>query len=429
MRRFLALLILALPLCLSAQNTKVWEEVRADHQLASGPDRVYPFDAPKLSKRPKGFREAYVSVYARHGSRYAYTKRAYTFLRDAMNSAAEEDNLTPYGDSLRNILEPFFNIAINRTGDLTPLGWQQHTRIAATMLKSFPKAFPRKAVVDACVSPSMRSAMSMTAFCLSLAKNRPDLQIYEHQSLDDIYATRPNLGNPLPTYKRICPPNPLTESVEDFFERKVDWKAILGKIFINPESVLGNSSAFHAMDNVYMLVAGMNSLDESIVPDVSGIFTADEFASMWEVDNYMRFKEYYNYLGSCCSVWDDIVAKADARLAARKRGADLRFGHDHVVQTLLMIANIQDFGHFAETPDELAMWYQTYNSPMATNLQLVFYTPKRKNKSVLVKLLLNGRETYFSGLEPVKGPYYSWDDLKAFLAERTSLFCERIPIK
>ncbi|MBO4427376.1 MAG: hypothetical protein J5771_02680 [Bacteroidales bacterium] len=429
MKRVLVLLILALPLCLSAQNTKVREEVRADHQLASGPDRLYPFDAPKLTKRPRGYREAYVSVYARHGSRYAYTKKTYTFLRDAMNEAAENDNLTPYGDSLRNILEPFFNVAINRTGDLTRKGWQQHTRIAATMLKSFPKAFPRHAVIDACVSPSMRSAMSMTAFCLSLGQKRPDLKIYEHQSHDDIYATRPNHGNPLPAYKQICQPNPLTEDIEDFLIRKVDWKAILGRIFINPEAVVGDRSLFRSMDYLWMLVAGMNSLDDDIVPDVSGIFTADEFAAMWEVDNYHRFQEYYNYLGSCCSVWDDIVEKADARLASKSRGADLRFGHDHVIQTLLMIANIRDFGHFVDNTDELAMWYQTYYSPMATNLQLVFYTPRRKNKPVLVKLLLNGSESCFSGLEPVKGPYYNWDELKYFLAERTAGFCERIPIK
>ena len=100
--------------------------------------------------------------------------------------------------------------------------------------------------------------------------------------------------------------------------------------------------------------------------------------------------------------------------------------------TLLMIADIEDSGTIPENPDELCYWFQTFRSPKAANLQLVFYAPKgwpeeqQKDRGdkpqILVKLLLNGEESRFGKLETVQGPYYRWDDLKAYLQARTHLF-------
>ena len=429
MKRLSTILLAVLICCLyaTAQRTGVWDEVRADHRLASGLDNVYSFDVPALSKRPRGYREFYISHYGRHGSRYAYTAKTYNCLKNAMEAASLDDNLTEYGKFLKEELAPFFKTVEYRVGDLSPLGWQQQKRIAQVMVKSFPRAFRRGAVVDACVSPSMRSAMSMTSLCLSLGQLRPKMSIYEHQSIEDIQATRPNHGGHNPfAYNSIFPPSPCTEPIADYLERKLDLDAILGRIFKNPQKIDFGATRVWVADYLYMLVGGMHSLEGYVdIPDVSGIFTNEEYAAMWEVDNYLRYHEYYKYQGTCCSIYDDIIAKADARIASGKRGADLRFGHDHVMMALLMIADINDFGHPVDNADDLALWFQTFESKMGTNLQLVFYKPCRKGKPILVKLLFNGVEARFSGLEPVNGPYYAWEDLKEFLNSRTALFCDR----
>ena len=170
----------------------------------------------------------------------------------------------------------------------------------------------------------------------------------------------------------------------------------------------------------------MASIPEEERLDVDGIFTAEEYARLWEVDNYERFQEYIDYRTSCSSIVDDIIAKADARLAGNSRGADLRFGHDHVVMALLMIMDIDGFGFVPDSVDDIVNTFQTFRSPMAANMQFVFYTPKKGKKGdVLVKLLLNGEEASLGSLAPVDGPYYEWSAVKDYLNSRTALFVRR----
>lgn len=428
MRKILLLLLSASLLAsttLYGQYDGVWQEVRENRLLASGQDNVYPMQKQKLTRRPRGYRERFVSMYSRHGSRYAYTSKTYDFLKENLSRAERDSNLTEYGAALAKELAPFFETVRYRVGDLSPLGWNQLAWIARTMKESFPRAFSRGASVDACVSPSMRSALSMSSFCLALGQACPGVRIYEHQSIEDLPAARPNRGNPF-AYADAYAPFPIQESPEQFCERKIDYDAVFGKIFKDPSRVECQDGRIWALDYLYMLVAGMNSLPQEIVPDVSGIFSAEEFVQMWEVDNYLRFREYYKYLSTCCSVYEDIIAKADARLKDGRRGADLRFGHDHVLLTLYMIANVEGYGNFPDKADDVALWFRNYITPMGGNMQLVFYTPRRSSKPVLVKLLVNGKESFFSGLKPVKGPYYDWEELKDFFGKRMDLF--RVPL-
>ena len=121
-----------------------------------------------------------------------------------------------------------------------------------------------------------------------------------------------------------------------------------------------------------------------------------------------------------------MMAKADAALAGGVRGADLRFGHDHVLMALLMIMDVDDFDQAPAAADDLVYYFQTFRSPMSTNLQLVFFAPK-KNKAgdVLVKVLLNGEEVRLGKLEPVSGPYYKWAEVREYLTGRVGLFVTR----
>ena len=179
--------------------------------------------------------------------------------------------------------------------------------------------------------------------------------------------------------------------------------------------------------NLYMLVAGMNSIPPEERLDLDPLLTDEEFAILWETDNYERFREYYPYCTTCSSIVDDMAAKADARLASGSAGADLRFGHDHVLMSLLMIMDINGAGVIPASAEDLVYHFSTTDSPMATNLQLVFYTPKcrKRGGEPLVKLLLNGEEARFGDLPTVQGPYYNWVDVRAYLRARTDLFVNR----
>ena len=407
----------------------VREEVLNDWNKCSGLDCVYDMSPKASTPAPKGYEATYVSHYGRHGSRYAYTKRAYTVLLDMLREGADAENLTPYGVELLSRLSEFWDFAEYRVGDLTPLGWEQHQYIAETMVKSFPKAFGKGCVVDAASSASTRSIVSMASFISAISRVSPKSEVYAHQSMMDIQATRPNQGGENPfRYQGPEAVFPYAESSEEFFLRRFpNYNDVLERMFKDPVKAVGSRTLYEKIFfNPYMFVAGMNSLPEDVRFDVSPLLTPEEYAVLWECDNYERLREYIKYRTSCSSIVQDVIDKADERLSEGSRDADLRFGHDHVVMALLMVMDVDDFAKYPSNPDDLVYVFQTFRSCMATNLQFVFYTPKKckGDAEPLVKLLFNGEEVRFGSLEPYDGPYYKWSELRAYLQERIALFVD-----
>ncbi|MBO4446943.1 MAG: phosphodiester glycosidase family protein [Bacteroidales bacterium] len=425
--RFISLaLLFTMAVAANAQRTGVREEVLADWNKCSGLDCLYDLSPKASTPAPKGYEAVYVSHYGRHGSRYAYTDKAYTVFLNMLADARRQGNLTPYGEDLLTRLMPFWDNVRDRVGDLTPLGWKQHAEIARTMVKSFPSAFGKGSVVDACASASARAIVSMSSFCASVSREAPAATVYAHQSVTDVQATRPNMGeNPL-RYVGPAAAFPYSERSEDFMRRRFpQYHDVLARLFKDPGKGLGMNNPYDAFFNIYMFIGGMNSLPEDVRVDVSGIVTPEEYAMLWEIDNYERFCEYRPYRTSCASIIDDMVLKADAALAGGRRGADLRFGHDHVVMSLLMLMDIDGFDIVPSNPDDLVYYFQTFRSCMAANIQYVFFAPKKGKGDVLVKVLLNGEEVRLGELETVSGPFYRWEDVKNYLAARTALYVTR----
>ncbi len=416
------------------------EVVLGDPFKSSGLDNIYDFDAQICTAAPKGYEAFYISHYGRHGSRYPYTATVATALLDLLHEAEGKENLSEYGSGLMARLELFMEKAGNHIGELTDLGRQQQYRLAGEMAERYPQAFRKGAVVTAQASSSSRSILSMASFCTALARKCPSIRIDQFQGFAETQATAPNMGrNPL----RIKGPglgNPYRESPAEFMQRRFPefTETVLGKMFRDPYAALGDRDVQYLMDHIYMLIGGMNSLPDGVRMDFSDIATPETLARMWELDNYQRFCEYIDYTASCCSVFKDIIERADARLAladhgraeGRAEGADLRFGHDHVLMSLLMIADIDSFGELPENPDELGHVFQTFRSPMAANLHFVFYRPKNGRGPILTGLSLNGQPARLSaldkelGLSPDESGFYRWDDVKAWFEKRFSQLCE-----
>ena len=426
MKKYL-IVAFSLLLCVTAgaQRLGVREEVRADWNKSSGLDCLLDLSPKAQTPVPKGYEAVYISHYGRHGSRFAYTGDAYSIILNMLAEGRKEGNLTPRGESLLNDLEPFWEYVQYRVGDLTEIGWNQHQEIARTMVKNYPTVFGKGSSVDACSSPSVRSIMSMSSCCAALSRLAPETSVYEHQGITDVQATRPNQGSNPFKYQGPEEVFPYPESSERFFLRHFpNYKDVLARFFKNPDKALGERNPYNVFFHLYMFVAGMNSLPQDVRIDVKDFFTVEEFATLWETDNYERFREYHAYRTPCSSIVDDMVEKASRRLAAGSRGADLRYGHDHVVMALEMIMDLDGFDRAPQNPDDLVYWFQTFRSPMAANIQFIFFNPKKgRSGDTLVKVLLNGEEAHLGDLEGF--PYYRWDDVKAYLNARTGKFVFR----
>ena len=426
-RRFFAVLLLFVAAGpLFAQRTTVFEEIRADENKRAGLDGVYRMQKVALTPAPKGYEPVYIAHYGRHGSRYAYSPKIFTDPMDALRKGSAEENLTPFGGRLLDTLEARWGKMQYLIGDLTPLGWAQHQFIGKTMVASFPGVFGKGSVVDAASSPTVRSIISMASCCEAIGKSAPAATVYAHQGMTDYQATRPNYRHNPFRYKGPDQPFPYP-SDDAFLEARFPaWRQMLGRMFKDVDKALEGFSPSHLVYYINVMIEGWRSVPEKDRIDFTGVMTEDELNAFWEVCNFMEYREYFKYRTACSAIVDDIVAKADARLAEGSRGADLRFGHDHCLLATLMVMDVDGMGTVAAKAEDIPLWFQNFRAPMASNIQLVFYRPKGGRKGdTLVKCLLCGEEMPVGGLTPVSGPYYRWDELRAFLKARTDLFVIR----
>lgn len=97
--------------------------------------------------------------------------------------------------------------------------------------------------------------------------------------------------------------------------------------------------------------------------------------------------------------------------------ADLRFAHDVSVMPLAGLMGIEGCSEIWPLEEVWEHWMASDFTPMACNLQMVFYR-RPGSKDILVKFLLNEQERLLNGVDPVSGPYYRWKDVRRHLSGR-----------
>lgn len=414
-KTFSALLLSLWALCGSAQTYDVLDIVRTDRDKASACEGPYRFDAPALTPAPKGYKPFYISHYGRHGSRYAWDGGTYTRLRTQLLAASGAGVLTERGRRLLADFEAFYEIPLINTGDLVPLGWEQHRRIAETMGRSFPEVFRKGGAVHARVSVSTRAIVSMNSFTLSLQKMYPSLEIAADSYHTELAVTA-NQSAPRQYAPEFAgrPGLPGGETYADFARRKIDFQGILGKLFTDDAFLNGDAGRTRFVVDLFDLWGGYHNYSDSDF--LEDLFTPDQQATLWEVVNYRDYIGHGSNRFKHIVLLQDIERKADEAIAGRGPVADLRFGHDHVLNAFFPLLNLDGAGYMPDTADEVKYWFQTYRTPMASNIQFILYRSRRAGGEILFKVLHNGAESTLPQLTPVSGPYYKWSDFKDWCA-------------
>lgn len=410
-----SLLLTALTLCVSAaliraQQPDVFDRLVSEPFYLDGTDRVCPSGPVELTRAPRGYKPFYISHYSRHGARYASQSDLYSLLNETLSKAAADDNLTAYGQDYKRRFDSLYPDVRYRTGDLSKVGWDQQQALAVRMFTSFPTVFPAGADVQAWTSTSTRCVMTMSSFCLGLKGCSPKLDLVEHFGKVFLPAILPqDSGNPFRDKDYPRTPLSFEESLDHYIARTLDYKPILARLFVDPDKAVKPKKQWDFVSYLWFFSAGMNSLVTDL--DFHDLFTQEELVALWKIDDFQFYSDAWpGHLGYL-PILDDIIAKADGRIAAGSTGADLRFGHDYTLLPLLMILDLDGIGHDVANPDEIPVWFQTYRVPMGANIYFVFYRSKRDAR-ILFKVLLNGEEASLP-LDPVEGPYYDWAAFKA----------------
>ena len=408
--RLLILPLLALCLSAGAQQTDILDQLQAHPEYLSGTDYLCPTGPVELTRAPKGYEPFYISHYGRHGARYAWQSDIYDKINEVFGTAAEGDNLTALGASFKERFDGLYPSVRYRVGDLSRKGWQQQQELATRMYENFPKVFGKDAKVRAWTSTSTRCIMTMSAFCLGLKAKDARMDIFENFGVSFLPAILPlDRNNPFRNDKYLRTPVSFDETWAQYIERTVDYRAILARLFKDSDKAVAAAEQWDFVSYLYFFAAGMNSLDTDL--DFWDLFTEDEKTALWKIDDFQFYAEAWATHKGYLPAVDDIISKADDRIATGRMGADLRFGHDYTFPPLLMNLDVDGFGHDVDNPDDIPVWCQTHRVPMGANLQFIFYRSKRSPK-VLFKLLLNGEEAHLP-LSTDNWPYYDWADFKA----------------
>lgn len=390
---------------------KDFQEELAEHpEYLDGTDFLCPTGPEKLTPAPKGYKPFYLSHYGRHGARYAWQSDIYKRLHKVLGQAKEDNNLTDIGKDWRNRYESLYPDVKYRTGDLSRKGWQQQQELAHRMYSNFPQIFKGDAHVRAWTSTSTRCVMTMSAFCLGLQKEDPGLDIFENFGKFFLPAILPLDGsNPFRKSDYKVTPVPFDETWEQYIARTIDYKAILGRLFIDPDKALEPKEQWDFVSYLYFFAAGMPSLDTDLV--FTDIFTPEERIALWKIDNFQFYWYAWETHLGYMPILEDIIAKADERIASGEKGADLRFGHDYTILPLMMILDLDGMGKEAQCADDIVNITRLQQVPMGANVHFVFY--KNNSGNVLFKVLHNGKEATLP-VETETWPYYSWDAFKAY---------------
>ncbi|MDE6276547.1 MAG: histidine phosphatase family protein [Muribaculaceae bacterium] len=412
-----ALLFSALPLFALTPR----EEVEANPLKAGGIYFAYPADeiSPIAAERPKGYTPFYISHYGRHGSRYLISDRDYSDIIERLRDAASKDALTPLGLDVLARLDTVWVEAEGRGGELTPLGTRQHRSIARRAAQAFPEVFKGKdAEVTAASTVIMRCAHSMFAFMEGLKELNPQLDIARESSerhMNYLNYHSPESG---PYSSRR---GPWYQDYKRFKAENTRPERLMASLFSDPAYVERWVDQDELMWQLYWLAMDMQNMETPI--NFTDLFTTDELYGMWETANFNFYATNSSYplangehTANARNLVRDFMTKADAYVAEGKHGASLRFGHDGNIIPLTALLKIEGAFSDAIAPADLAKGgYANFRiSPMASNLQMIFFRNDKRPDDVVVRVLLNERPASLP--VPELGPgLYNWTELRKHL--------------
>ena len=397
------------------------DEIRSDSTRTAGLLMPYPGPQKVQTKAPRGYKPFYISHFGRHGSRWYTSARPYDQAYHVLAAADSAEALSPLGKDALERVRLLREDAADRAGELTQLGFRQHKEIASRMYHSFRRVFRGRKYLRANATQSPRVMLSMESFCQELLTLNPRLEI----EMDASERDRAFLAHTPSDVREYGEHGSWREARDRMRDSLCHPERLMASLFADSAYVADRVDAPALMQNLYLLSS--IALDSDTDIRLGDLFTEQELFELWQPHNY----SYYMEKGpnpapgekfiqrTSLQLLRQIIERADEAIATRACAADLRFSHDsHLVplSTTLQLdgcrAKVTDAGQVA------AVWANYRISPMAGNIQIIFF--RNRKGEVLVKFLLNENEV---GIPAVTDcyPYYCWEDVKAYYKDYYNL--------
>lgn len=407
----------------------VREEIMEDRDKAASNYYAYPGPiGGKLTTAPQGKKPFYISHYGRHGSRFLIHQREYDYPYVTLLKADSLGKLSEKGKEFLSRVSLLRDEAMDRLGELTPLGAEQHRGIAHRMYQNFPEVFKGKAHVDAKSTVVIRCILSMQNAIEGLMEMNPRLVVTQDASQHDMY------------YMNLQDRKLFNQKWTKEAQQRYEAFCKKHENHIDPIDRLFNDTLYSRHQiNPYRLNLALFKLASSVQGTEAGrhfslydLYTDDELYNNWLQVNAF----WYIIYGACPmnggtqpfsqrNLLRRIIQEADSCIALGHPGATLRFGHETIVLPLTCLLGLNGFDQQVEDLEELVGhgWVNYKVFPMAANIQMVFYRKNRKDKDVLFKVLLNENEATLP-LPTDCAPYYHWADFRDYYLRKLDSYKE-----
>lgn len=397
-----------------AQTTR--EEMAADPNKTGGVYFAYPSTSADNTPAPKGYKPFHISHYGRHGSRYLIGDNDYRWIADLLHKANDNNALTPLGRDFMSRLDSLMMETSGRGGDLSPLGRRQHHDIARRMQANYPEVFTDNSYITARSTLVPRCILSMASFCESLKEKKPGLTI----DMESSNRYMPYLCHSIRESDEFNGSKGWwQESYRKFEEKNTNPDRVVASIFSDSQFVDRYVKPHDFMWGIYWLASDAQNTEGKI--NFYDLLTSDELFGLWQCFNARFYAQHADFapakgvhLQNAANLLTNIIETADAAIDSDKPSAALRFGHDGNVVPLTSLMHLEGCDAVIDSPDDFYKgWCDWKVTPMAANIQLIFFRNPKNPDNILVKILHNERETRI----PVKTdiwPYYNWKDVKAY---------------
>ncbi len=428
MRKMLLALLLAI-FGVAIQAQTVREEIHENPLRTASNYMAYPGPQQEvLTPAPKGYKPFFISHYGRHGSRYHTKPSMYQAPYLTLAHADSLGKLTPLGRDVMHRLDIIAKDAENRWGELTPLGAQQQMDIARRMVERFPEVFVGKTAIDARSTTVGRCIMSMEYALLQLLRMNPQLKIHHnatHRDMKDLNQQDRKLFD----MKNNKAARALYRS---FLSEKEDNHRLMQSLFNDTAYISRHVNASEFTLQLALIAGIIHNTPLNGKIALMDIFTEDDLYQIWLAGNI----HWYIGWGACTvnngvqpytqrNLLRRIISDADKCIRQSRSNVQLRFGHETVLLPLICLLDINGYGL---ATDDLSIleekgWINYRITPMAANLQLVFYRRSPSDSDVLFKVLLNENEATLP-LNTDTPPYYRWDDFRNYYLQKLDAYQE-----
>ena len=382
-------------------------------ELADCPEKTgsiyyaYPTPEKDMTIAPDGYQAFYISHYGRHGSRWITDDKRYTDVLDVF----QDNELTPLGKEVKVRLDKVWADAKGNGGKLTPKGARQHAGIAERMSNHYPEVFKGSVRIQAYSSTSDRAIKSMNAFCKQLEEQNPSLTIQQdsdEKHMSFMHQTSPELS------AFSTKDAPWRKDYMTFAAQRVKPHRLMDILFTHPENI---KQPHELMIGLYWIASDMQDTDLGL--SFYDLFTQEELFGIWQCINHRMYVCNGNAplnkglaAQSARPLLKHILAQAEEAIQNGQWNADLRFGHDTDLLRLLNLMQIENCANKEKDPEKYHLAWQDFRlSPMAGNLQLIFY--RNEKGDVRVKVLHNEPPVTLP-INDEHAPYYRWEVIKDY---------------